>query len=40
VLGAAKADGSGEVAVLTAQVVTDADLDALDQAFATFNTTS
>jgi len=40
VLGAAKVDGSGEVAVLTAQVVTDADLDALDQAFATFNTTS
>jgi serine protease Do len=39
VLGASKQDGSGEVSVITAQVVTDADLDALDQAFATFNTT-
>ncbi len=39
VLGASKLDGSGEVSVITAQIVTDADLDALDQAFATFNTT-
>ncbi len=39
VLGASTIDGSQQVAVLTAQIVTDADLDALDQAFATFNTT-
>jgi serine protease Do len=39
VLGASTIDGSEKVAVLTAQVVTDADLDALDQAFATFNVT-
>ena len=39
VLGASTVDGSQQVAVLTAQVVTDADLDALDQAFATFNVT-
>ena len=39
VLGASTIDGSEQVAVLTAQVVTDADLDALDQAFATFNVT-
>ena len=40
VLGASTVDGSQQVAVLTAQIVTDADLDALDQAFATFNVTS
>ncbi len=39
VLAAAPVSGSGEVSVLAAQIVTDADLDALDQAFATFNTT-
>ena len=39
VLGASTVDGSEQVAVLTAQIVTDADLDALDQAFATFNIT-
>ena len=39
-LGASTVDGSEQVAVLTAQIVTDADLDALDQAFATFNVTS
>ena len=37
--GPSTVDGSRQVAVLTAQVVTDADLDALDQAFATFNVT-
>ena len=40
VLAAAEVDGSGNVSVLAMQVVTDADLDALDQAFATFNTSS
>ena len=40
VLAAAPLSGTGNVSVLTAQIVTDADLDALDQAFATFNTTS
>ena len=39
VLAAAPVSGSGAVSVLAMQVVTDADLDALDQAFATFNTT-
>ncbi len=39
VLAAAQVNGSGNVSVLAMQVVTDADLDALDQAFATFNTT-
>jgi serine protease Do len=39
VLAAAPLSGSGNVSVLAMQVVTDADLDALDQAFATFNTT-
>jgi serine protease Do len=40
VLAAVAIDGTEVVSILAAQIVTEADLDALDQAFATFNTTS
>jgi serine protease Do len=40
ILAAVAINGSQVVSILAAQIVTEADLDALDQAFATFNTTS
>ncbi len=40
ILAAVAVNGTQVVSILAAQIVTDADLDALDQAFATFNTTS